>query len=535
MSRTLLTFTGFHDPFSKGLVGEEEQAGPIITLAREIQFDRVILFSTPGSSTNSAATKDALEQLSYKTEASIEELPIIDPTDYEAIRQALQTSIKKTGVVDSGAELFVSIASGTPQMHVTWLTLVAGGHLSARILNTRPPRFVSKEKPLVSEIQVFPRPFPLGRADSRPAEIARVEAETIAAPPAAALQGLGAQGRSKPQVRYALAQPLSRPSAPDVRQAAEALGIIGEHPAFVRILEKASLLAPTRYPVLILGETGTGKELLARFIHYLSGRPADRFVPLNCAAIPKDLVESTLFGHKKGSFTGAHEDRKGKFHAASGGTLFLDELGELPIEMQPKLLRVLQDGIVEPVGESKGQKVDVRIIAATNVEIEKAIESGRLREDLFYRLKVGICRLPPLRERRGDIPKIALSVLDRVNASVRHPKRFSRDALAWLMDRPWHGNIRDLENTVEGAAILTAGPEIGIPQLELAGGDSTFVETAPLFPEPSEGFSMPAFLTEVRKRLIGRALELSGGKQSSAARLLGITPQALNKHLNVPE
>jgi DNA-binding NtrC family response regulator len=532
MPRTLLTFTGFHDPFSKGLVGEEEQAGPIITLAREIQFNRVILFSTPGTSTNSAATKDALGQLSYKTVVSIEELPIIDPTDYEAIRQALQASIEKIGVIDSETELFVSIASGTPQMHVTWLTLVASGHLRARILNTRPPRFVSKEKPLVSEIEVFPQPFPLERVDSRRAEVARAQAGTLGEPPPATLHGLGTQAREfRSQMRYAVAQPLSRP-APDMRQAAEALGIIGDHPVFVRILEKASLLAPTRYPVLILGETGTGKELLARFIHHLSGRPADRFVPLNCAAIPKDLVESTLFGHKKGSFTGAHEDRKGKFHAANGGTLFLDELGELPIEMQPKLLRVLQDGVVEPVGESKGQKVDVRIIAATNVEIEKAIESGRLREDLFYRLKVGICRLPPLRERRGDIPKIALSVLERVNASVRHPKRFSRDALAWLMDRPWHGNIRDLENTVEGAAILTAGPEIGIPQLELAGGDSTFVEPAPPFPEPSEGFSMPAFLTEVRKRLIGRALELTGGKQSSAARLLGITPQALNKHLN---
>jgi transcriptional regulator with PAS, ATPase and Fis domain len=321
----------------------------------------------------------------------------------------------------------------------------------------------------------------------------------------------------------------------DFGKAAKAIGIIGDHPEFLKILQKASLLAPTRYPVLILGETGTGKELLARFIHHLSGRPADRFIPLNCAAIPKELVESTLFGHKKGSFTGAHEDRKGKFDTAHGGTLFLDELGELPIEIQPKFLRVLQDGVVEPVGEAKGHKVDVRVIAATNVDIEKAIRTGRLREDLFYRLKVGICQLPALRERRSDIQKIALYILDRVNASVRHPKRFSREALAWLMARPWTGNIRDLENTIEGAAILTAGQEIGITQLEMVGGDSAFAKSSQTLPEPAEGFSMPEYLGEMRRRLINRAMEIAGGKQNMAAKLLGITPQALSKQINAAE
>jgi transcriptional regulator with PAS, ATPase and Fis domain len=210
----------------------------------------------------------------------------------------------------------------------------------------------------------------------------------------------------------------------------------------------------------------------------------------------------------------------------------LDELGELPVEVQPKFLRVLQDGIVEPIGEAKGHKVDVRIIAATNVDIEKAIRSGRLREDLFYRLKVGICRLPALRERRSDIQRIALYVLDRVNASVRHPKRFSREALAWLMSRPWAGNIRDLENTIEGAAILTAGPEIGVMQLDMVGGELSLGGSNPSLPEPEEGFSMPEFLSDMRRRLIVRALEIAGGKQNMAAKLLGITPQALSKQVN---
>lgn len=537
MARVLLTFTGFHDPYSRGLVGEDEQPGPIVTLVREMHFDRVVMFSTPGTAANTAATLEALGQVSPSAIVDVHELPLIDPTDYEAIRRAILSAIRKGACGGAEDEVFISLASGTPQMHVTWLTLVAGGELQARVLNTRPPKFVRKDKPLISEVEVIPRPFPLAGAASRRADSASLATHE----PADETQFLAARvararvPEGEARVLYSLAAPLPQPPTADLGQAAEALGIIGEHPAFLKVLHKASLLAPTRYPVLILGETGTGKELLARFIHHLSGRAPDRFIPLNCAAIPKELVESTLFGHKKGSFTGAYEDRKGKFDAAHGGTLFLDELGELPIEIQPKFLRVLQDGLVEPVGEPKGHKVDVRVIAATNVDIEKAIKSGRLREDLFYRLKVGICHLPALRERRSDIQKIALYILDRVNASLRHPKRFSREALAWLLDRPWNGNIRDLQNTIEGAAILTAGPEIGVSQLELAGGDSAYGKTAPALPEPAEGFSMPAFLADVRKRLISRALDIAGGKQSHAAKLLGITPQALNKHLNAAD
>jgi DNA-binding NtrC family response regulator len=522
-TKVLLTFTGFHDPFSKGLVGEEEQPGPIVTLAREMHFDRVVLFSTPGTASHSGTTKEALGIASPKTEVEVEDFPLIDPTDYEAIRKSLQAWIRKEAARKNKEEYFVSIASGTPQMHVTWLALVASGELVARILNTRPPRYVTKDKPLVSEVSVVPLQFPIASASVRRAMLAGPD--TPASIPSGVMFCLS------PQESVSADEPMQ----PDFGKAAQTIGIIGDHPEFLKILQKASLLAPTRYPVLILGETGTGKELLARFIHHLSGRPADRFVPLNCAAIPKELVESTLFGHKKGSFTGAHEDRKGKFDAAHGGTLFLDELGELPIEIQPKFLRVLQDGVVEPVGEAKGHKVDVRVIAATNVDVEKAIRTGRIREDLFYRLKVGICQLPALRERRSDIQKIALYILERVNASVRHPKRFSREALAWLMARPWTGNIRDLENTIEGAAILTAGPEIGIAQLEMVGGDSAFGRSSQSLPEPAEGFSMPEYLGEMRRRLISRAMEIAGGKQNMAARLLGITPQALSKQINAAD
>jgi DNA-binding NtrC family response regulator len=531
MPTVLLTFTGFHDPFAKGLVGEEEQPGPVVTLAREIHFDRLILFSTPGTAKHSVATREAVGQISPDTEVEIEDFPLLDPTDYEAIRDSLLAWITKNRSSQSADEYYVSIASGTPQMHVTWLTLVASGELRARILNTRPPRYVTKEKPLVSEVKVFPNPFPLDAASVHDAVISDASSFPVSA------GSVGSLFQSTPTMRreqraLPVAGETFAEAAPfDIRKAAQAIGLVGDHPEFLKVIEKAGLLAPTRFPILILGETGTGKELLARLIHHLSGRAAESFIPLNCAAIPKELVESTLFGHRKGSFTGANEDRKGKFDTANGGTLFLDELGELPIEIQPKFLRVLQDGVVEPIGHTKGHKVDVRIIAATNVDVERAIRSGRLREDLFYRLKVGICQLPPLRQRRSDIQRIALHVLDRVNASVRYPKRFSPEALAWLISRPWAGNIRDLENTIESAAILTAGPQIGVAQLELVGGDFPFEASGPSLPEPAEGFSMPEFLSEMRRRLIERALEITSGKQSMAAKLLGITPQALNKQV----
>ena len=522
MAKTLLSFTGFHDPYSTGLVGSEEQPGPILTLALRMGFDRIVLFSTPNTEAYSKATQEALGQACPETVVDVVDCPIYDPTDYDGIREPLEAWVKRDGAGGDGQECFVSIASGTPQMHVVWLNLVAGGQLRARILNTRPPRFVTKDKPLIAEVEVSLERFPAGGAMVRQRQM---DGSGFGA-------DLGEPGAAGPAKRRSTLKSLDAEQSPDISRTAAAMGMIGEHPEFLKILEKTSLLAPTRYPVLILGETGTGKELLARLVHQLSGRPAELFVPLNCAAIPRELVESTLFGHKKGAFTGATEDRKGKFDAADGGTLFLDELGDLPVEIQPKLLRVLQDGVLEPVGAARGHKVNVRIVAATNVHLEKAIKSGRLREDLFYRLKVGILHIPALRERRSDIGKIALFVLERINASLRHPKRFSHDALAWLVRRDWAGNIRDLENTIEGAAILTPGQEIGVNQLEMANGRQVLEGSSLAIPEPGEGFSLPEYVSEIRKRLVERALELAGGNQRQAARMLGISPQALSKQVS---
>jgi len=321
-----------------------------------------------------------------------------------------------------------------------------------------------------------------------------------------------------------------REIAPDVTTVARQLGIVGDHPTMRKALEVGAALAPSPAPILILGETGTGKELLARFVHRMSGRTREGFVPLNCAAIPKELSESVLFGHKKGSFTGATRDQIGKFDQANRGTLFLDEVAELPLPTQAKLLRVLQDGMIEPLGAKTTHYVDVRVIAATNRDIREALRNGQFREDLYYRLNVGEIRLPPLRERRSDTAKIALYVLDRINAGLRKPKRLSKSALSRLQSHSWPGNVRDLENVLERSVRLASRDVLEADDLLIL---EPAIAADPLagLPEPGEGFSLEDYISSVRKQLMLRAMELARGNQSEAARLLGMSPQAVNKFM----
>lgn len=490
--RILLTFTGFHDPYGVGLVGDEEQAGPILSLVKEAKFHRLIIFSTPNTERNTRDTISALA--SSRPELAVEQrhLNLDDPTDYLAILRALREHISEITAVTPGADYFISVTSGTPQMHACWLLLAASGEIPARIINVRPQRFISRDRPLVSELDFTRVEFPVVRS------------------------GLAFAGQVE--------------ESPDFETALRELGVVGDHPSMYHALETGAMLAPTSYPVLILGETGTGKELLARFIHLLSKRPHERFVPLNCGAIPNELVESVLFGHKKGAFTGAVSDQDGKFVQADGGTLFLDELGELPLDVQTKLLRVLEDGMVESLGARRARKVDVRIIAATNRNLSRAIKQGRFREDLYYRLNVGEIMLPPLRERRSDIPKIALHVLDQVNQKLRRPKRLSAGALTRLQNQTWAGNIRELQNALERSLLLSKKDVLEADDL-LISEPTRGTDPLSALPDPQQGFSLEEYLSSVRKQLILRALELANNNQSEAARLLKISPQAINKFL----
>jgi len=244
--------------------------------------------------------------------------------------------------------------------------------------------------------------------------------------------------------------------------------IIGTSYQVRQVLDRVERVAPTEARVLVTGENGTGKELVARAIHRLSSRSDKAFVEVNCAAIPSELIESALFGHMKGSFTGAVADREGKFEQAHGGTLFLDEIGDMSLEAQAKVLRVLEQGVLTRVGGSKSIEVDVRVIAATNKDLEQQIEVGAFREDLFYRLNVVPIQIPALRERREDVPMLISHFCERMaNGQGVVPKRFSPSAVERLQGLPWPGNVRELRNTVERLLILSTSPEVGPDDVDL--------------------------------------------------------------------
>lgn len=297
--------------------------------------------------------------------------------------------------------------------------------------------------------------------------------------------------------------------------------IIGSSQGMERVFEVIRKVADTEAAILITGESGTGKELVARSIHANSSRRDAPFVAINCAAIPANLLESELFGHVKGAFTGAIRDKAGKFQAAEGGTLFLDEVGELPLELQPKLLRALQEKEVEPVGGTKIQKLDVRIVSATNLDVEDAIEQGSFREDLYYRLSVIPIHLPPLRERRKDIPLLIKYFCNKHNSQQ---VGFDEEAFHALAKYSWPGNVRELENTVERLLIMRNHEIITVQDLpdkirkaKIQQAGSAVVSL------PEEGYS----LEQLECEIVINALERTNWNQSAAARFLRIPRHTL--------
>ncbi len=303
-----------------------------------------------------------------------------------------------------------------------------------------------------------------------------------------------------------------------------ARSLIGQHPAIVHLRQLIERVAQADVTVLITGESGTGKEVVARSIHAMSPRRRRAFVPVNCAAIPHDLLESEMFGHERGAFTGASGHRQGLFSMASAGTIFLDEIGEMPLALQAKLLRVLEDGVIRPVGSDRGFQVDARVIAASNNDLAAAVKKGTFREDLFYRLQVVPIVIPPLRERRSDIPLLVDHFLDRVLA--RSPGRHltvTRDAMVHLWSYDWPGNVRELENMVERLVIMCESDAIDVPILPPNLVSNTRMAQAQV-PEkiPETGLNLNALVRELEGRLINEALKQTGGNKQAAARLLGL-------------
>ncbi len=318
--------------------------------------------------------------------------------------------------------------------------------------------------------------------------------------------------------------------------------IIGQAPSIRRAIELCLNVADTGTTVLINGESGTGKELIANLIHYNSGREAKSYVKLNCGAIPETLIESELFGHEKGAFTDARTQRKGRFEEANGGTLFLDEIGEMPLSAQVKLLRVLQDGEFTRVGGNDVVKTDVRVIAATNVNLEKAIEDGKFRKDLFYRLSVFPIQLPPLRERPEDIYLLVFHFLELYKQKTnRFVSGISKDCLTALTNYEWLGNVRELENAIERAVIIASGRQIELDDLPPAISKKAAESNAHAKQERAKAagegrgvtidIEFPATLEEIEKQAIELALDYTNGDKSRAARLLNIGRKTLYRKL----
>jgi two-component system nitrogen regulation response regulator NtrX len=302
--------------------------------------------------------------------------------------------------------------------------------------------------------------------------------------------------------------------------------LLGDSPVMQRLRDEIARAGASQARILVLGENGTGKELVAQAVHRTSPRAAGPFVRLNCAAIPRELIESELFGYEKGAFTGAAAQKRGKFELANGGTLLLDEIGDMSLETQAKLLRVLEESELERVGGTETVRLDVRVVAATNKNLGDEIAHGAFREDLYHRLAVIVLRVPPLRERGGDIARLAQHFLQRACMdNNQRPRRLRPDAIEWLSGYRWPGNVRELRNMMERAAIMLDGDEIGAADLEPRSFGAAVV------PALSHATTLRGSIEQHERRMLEQALAAARGNVAGAARSLGMDRANLHRKL----
>ncbi len=460
------------------------ELGPILGALTARPFESVHLLSDH----NSKKTRAYIEWLSGKIGSAIEahQVTLTSPTSFEEIFRAAVNVVDEIKRKESGASLTFHLSPGTPAMAAIWL-LLAKTRYPAQLIET------SREHG-IKEVNI---PFDLA-------------AEFIPSP-----------GRQADDALARLMQGLP-PDSPAFT------AIIHRCAAMKRTVAMAHRLALRDVPVLIQGESGTGKELFARAIHQAGVRKGQPFVPVNCGAIPQELVDSELFGHEKGAFTGATAARAGYFESANGGTLFLDEIGELPLASQVRLLRVLQEQEVTRVGATKGRAINVRIVAATNRVLPEEISAGRFREDLFHRLAVGVLLLPPLREREGDLTLLIDSMMLAINAEAAtqpgyQHKNLDVSAKNLLLRHPWPGNVRELHNALLRASIWSTGETITAEDVA-----TSLAVTVPLKGETvlgrplDQGISLPELIGDVARHYLERAMGMTHGNKSEAARLLGL-------------
>ncbi len=469
---------------------EARQKGPIRTLAERDSFGEIHLLSTYPDWVNGAYASWLGQEVRFHN------VKIAKPTDYPSIFSAANGVLAQVtgGRKLSRESLCLHLSPGTPAMAAIWVLLGKSRY---------PATFYQSYAGTAWETDI---PFDL---------VVDFVPELLRAPDRS-LQNLASQ-------------------SPQEVEGFE--DIIGQSQAIRLAVGRAQKAAVRDVPVLILGETGTGKEMFARAIHAASHRKEGPFLPINCAAMPKDLLESQLFGHAKGAFTGADKAREGAFEAANGGTLFLDEVGECGPEMQAKLLRALQpppgEGpchrVFQRLGETKDRFSDVRIVAATNRNLRKEVNANAFREDLYYRLAVISLKLPPLRERRTDLPLLAKSLLNQINEQFAltepgyEPKTLSRSAFSFMKRHAWRGNVRQLHNALVQAAVMCDGDVLKSGDLLTATADYEEDEAAAAANVSlCDGFSVDKHLDEIQRQLLIRAMDESDGVLAKASHLLGI-------------
>jgi DNA-binding NtrC family response regulator len=469
-------------------------AGPIATaLLGEARYDRVCLLNNYKDKSGKKYCDWLEDKCAYESSAvDLQEIDLISPIHYSSIYTEVSKHLKALSLPREGVDLTFHLSPGTPAMATIWVML-AKTRFPAKLIQT------SREGGLESVDVSFDLandflPEFLQRSGDR--------IERLAA---------GPKGPTAHFTKIVHCSELVK-----------------------KQIQLAQRIAAHDVPVLILGETGTGKELFAEAIRNASDRADKPFITVNCGAIAPELANSELFGHVRGAFTGATGSRKGHFEEANGGTLFLDEVGDLPLETQVRLLRALQNKEVTPLGQSKPIKVDVRIIAATHRDLGADVSQGRFREDLFHRLAVGILRLPPLRDRDGDVDVLLNTFLDQINADARgkpeaQEKKLSIAARKILVNHPWPGNVRELYHTLLRASIWSIDAEIQVDDVKSAllqiYRDGDAVLDRPL----TQGFDLEAILDEVTRHYIARALNQTGDRKTAAAKLLGLSShQTLN-------
>ncbi|MEL0613630.1 sigma-54 dependent transcriptional regulator [Marinomonas arenicola] len=481
MKKTLVTWVGQHD--LDGAL-KLEHHGPIYSALSAFDFDEVVLLCNYSSQQGKSYVKWLESKLSDQTSLRLTQVTLVSPVDFSSIYVAANECLSE--LAQSNCELSILLSPGTPAMQAVWVLLGKTKY---------PAQFIQSSKEKGAELVQIP--FDIA-AEYTP--LANVLSSTK----------LTQLSESFPNQSPAFSE------------------IVTQNPLMERLKQQAQILAKHDVPVLIQGETGTGKELFARAIHNASNRADQPFVAVNCGAFPLDLIDSILFGHKKGAFTGASSDRLGVFQQANKGTLFLDEFGELEASVQVRLLRVLQEGVVTPVGATKEESVDVRLICATNKDLLQAVANGEFREDLFYRVAVGVLNLPPIKNRSGDITLLANALLTQIAKQLNplakndEDKKLSPNAINLILKHSWPGNVRELHSTLLRAYLWSQGGSIDEQDLKAAMFPKQSNNNDIFSHDLSNPIDLQEILDEVEEYYLRLAWQKTLGKKTKASELLGI-------------